>query len=374
VFQGQCVRVQRPAPGASAGPPWWEIEFTPLALDDQLIVILGRIEVRQPGAAGAARPLSEVYATLRSRAAQHSSFDQPAPTDLETARAFALARLASQNRVPVGLVGEPGTGKRWLARTIHHASNLRELPFIALDCARLPPDALRGVLFGPLGLDRPHRLGTLYLREPAALPRDLQADVAAHLVGAAGTGVRLTAGFTRDPAADARSGRLLETLYTGLNVLTIPLPPLRERPAELPRLVETMLRRAAPVLGRTLAGLTADAWECVRAYNWPGNLRELYATLLRSGGRATGEHIDAGDLPLAVRQARTAAEMPPRPPSALPPLDQVLEEVEKRLIRLALERAQGNQSRAAEMLSVWRPRLLRRIKALGLDHPGEPGA
>jgi transcriptional regulator with PAS, ATPase and Fis domain len=366
VLHGQSARVQRPEPGAAAGPPWWEIDFTPLALDGQLIVILGRIEASRPAESGASRRLPEAWVNLRTHAARHYSLDQPAPTELESARAFALARLAAQNRVPVGLVGEPGTGKQWLARAIHHASNVRQLPFIALDCARLPPDAVRGVLFGPIGIDRPESLGTLYLREPAALPGELQADLSAHLVAAGGSGVRLMAGFTGDPAAEVRSGRLLETLYTGLNVLTIALPPLRKRATDLLQFVELMLRRAAPAIGRTPAGLTPDARDCIRAYSWPGNLRELYATLLRAGARAGGERIDVCDLPLAVRQARPAAELPPRPEGGLPPLDSVLEQVERRMIRLALERANGNQSKAAELLSVWRPRLIRRIKALGL--------
>ncbi len=375
VLHGQSARVQRPAPGAAAGPPWWEIEFTPLTLDGHLILILGRIDVRRPNSAGAARPLSEARAVVRHQAAQHYRLDQATPQDLESARAFALARLAAQSRVPVGLVGGPGTGKQWLARAIHHAGGVRDLPFIALDCAHLPADALRGVLFGPLGIDRPEWLGTLYLRDPAALPRELQADLAAHLVGAAGSGVRLMAGFLGDPTAEVRSGRLNVTLYTGLNVLTITLPPLRERLADLPGLVEMMLRRAAPVLGRTIAGLSPDALECLCSYPWPGNLRELYATLLRAGMRAAGEQIEATDLPLAVRQARTAADLPPRPAGEMLPLDTVLEEVERRMIRLALERANGNQSRAAELLSVWRPRLLRRIKALGLDDkPASGGA
>jgi transcriptional regulator with PAS, ATPase and Fis domain len=119
-----------------------------------------------------------------------------------------------------------------------------------------------------------------------------------------------------------------------------------------------------------VTGLTTAAWECVRAYAWPGNLRELFATLLRAGQRVETELIDAADLPLAVRQAKAAADAPaPRPPAALPPLDTVLEEVERRMIRLALERANGNKSKAAELLGIWRPRLLGRIKALGLDGP-----
>jgi DNA-binding NtrC family response regulator len=353
-------------PGAKGGPPWWEVEFAPLVLDGQLLIIHGRIQASQPGDAGAARRLSEARANLRALAARHYNLDQPVPADVEMARVLAQARLAAQGRVAVGLVGEPGTGKHWLARAIHHASPVRALPFLPLDCAHLPPEAVSSVLFGPIGIGRPEALGTLYLREPAALSPELQSDLAAHLAGVGRSGVRLMSGFTGDPTADLRGGRLLDALYAGLNILTITLPPLRQRSADLPYWVETLLRRAASVEERTIAGLTPDAWECVRAYPWPGNLRELSAALLRACTRARGDRIDTADLPLVVRQARDAAA--PLPQAGMPRLDTVLEEVEKRMIRLALERAQGNQSKAAELLGVWRPRLLRRIKALGLDN------
>src|SRR5262249_62128878 len=109
-------------------------------------------------------------------------------------------------------------------------------------------------------------------------------------------------------------GRLLEALCAGRNVLTIALPPLRDRLADLPRLVEVLLRRAGPVLGRTVTGLSPEAWDYMRAYGWPGNVRELYATLLKAGAHASGDKIDAPDLPLAGRQARAAADAPPAQP------------------------------------------------------------
>jgi transcriptional regulator with PAS, ATPase and Fis domain len=114
--------------------------------------------------------------------------------------------------------------------------------------------------------------------------------------------------------------------------------------------------------------LTPEASDCVRAYHWPGNLRELYRTLLAAGKRASKDRVDVADLPLAVRQGKAAAEAPSKAsPMQVPPLDTLLEDIERRMIRLALERTGGNQSKAAELLGVWRPRLIRRIKALGLE-------
>jgi DNA-binding NtrC family response regulator len=132
--------------------------------------------------------------------------------------------------------------------------------------------------------------------------------------------------------------------------------------------VEQFLERASAAADRPVAALTADAWELLRTYGWPGNLRELYAVLLSACLRASGSQIDASDLPaylrLAVRLDRTV-----KPPAAAErslPLDQLLEQAERRLILLALQRAKGNKSRAAELLSIWRPRLLRRMEALGI--------
>jgi DNA-binding NtrC family response regulator len=268
----------------------------------------------------------------------------------------------------VYLVGEPGTGKRWLARAIHHSSDCRGGTFVGLDCARLPAAALRGVIARP---DNDRSVNTtLYLHEPAALPRELQAELAARLASDAGAGPRIIAGTAEadDPKRPVFLGQMLPELYDSLAVLVVPLPPLRARKDELPWLIDAMLKRVTAALGKTVSGLAADAWECIQMYAWSGNLRELYATLLHAGRRAAGDQIAAAELPLSVRQAKAAAEAPvPPPPAKLPPLDTVLEEVERRMIRLALEQSGGNQSKAAELLAVWRPRLIRRIKALGLE-------
>jgi DNA-binding NtrC family response regulator len=368
-LDGQYVRVQRPLPGAGAGPPWWEIEFLPLAGENRLLGMLGRIRAGAASAAGPSRQVPEAWAALRSQAAARYRLDDWRSATSAHDPVPAQARFAAATRCPVTLIGESGTGKRWLARAIHHAGDRRHLPFVALDCARLPPPAVRGVLAGPLGLDHTDGAGTVYLRDLGALPRELQADLAGRLADLPDAGPRVVAGFLGDPAEDVMTGRLVAELPAAIGVLTIRLPPLRERPADLPLLAEEMLRRVAAVLEAPAAGLTPDAWECLRAYRWPGNLRELYATLLDAAGHASGGRIDTADLPLTLRQAKVAAESQARPAGELPALDTLLEAVEKRMIELALKRAGGNQSKAAEMLAVWRPRLLRRIKALGITEP-----
>jgi transcriptional regulator with PAS, ATPase and Fis domain len=369
VLQGRFGRARRLVSRAGAARRWWDIEFLPLSDHDGLLGILGRITRVAEVETSALLPLPEKLVALRAGLGGRYSLDLLAGSGPALRRVADQARLASQTRVPVLLVGEPGTGKRTLARIIHHQSADREGTFACLDCARLPPAALAAALFGEE--DRAWRTGqgTRYLREPSRLLRDLQLRLC-ELLNPVGEppGPRVIAGCSNDPAEDVRTDRLLDDLHCALSPLVIALPPLRERRADLPRLVEQFLERASAAADRPVAALTADAWELLRTYGWPGNIRELYAVLLSACLRASGSQIDASDLPaylrLAVRLDRTV-----KPPAAAErslPLDQLLEQAERRLILLALQRAKGNKSRAAELLSIWRPRLLRRMEALGI--------
>jgi DNA-binding NtrC family response regulator len=360
VMEGRSARVVRSLPGKNAGPPWWEIEFLPLTDDSGVIAVLGKIAATSAAAMVSCAPMPESWAAVRAQASEHFRLDGM-DTDRQPTIA-AQSRLAASSVCPVYIVGEPGTGKRWLARAIHNASGRRTSPFVGVDCADLSPAALRAAVAGS-------RLGTLYLDEPPALPRELQAELAHRVSDAVETGPRIIAGSAAadDPKRPVFLGQMLPELYDALAVLVIPLPPLRARKEELPQLLDGMLKRVSAALAKTLTSLSADAWECVRSHAWPGNLRELYTTLLRSGRRATNNEIGVADLPLTVRQARPAVDTPTVAQQKLPPLDGVIEEVERRMIRLALEIAGGNQSKAADLLAVWRPRLIRRIKALGLD-------
>jgi DNA-binding NtrC family response regulator len=273
------------------------------------------------------------------------------------------------------LVGEPGTGKQTLARALHYQGPRREAAFAALDCARLPPAAVAAVLFeggGTVAIpSRRGVLGAVYLKEPSRLPRDLQLRLCEWLTAAGerrgvSPPVRVLAGCAAPPAEEVRAGRLLEELACALGTLVIEVPPLRERREDLPGLVERLLHRAGSGSEVRVSGLTPEAWEVVRAYPWPGNLRELYAALRTARGRAYGERIAAADLPAPIRQAVLLEQTPGRPAERKLPLDQLLEQAERRLIELALRRARGHKTRAAEILSIWRQRLTRRMEALGI--------
>ena len=277
-------------------------------------------------------------------------------------RLNAGIRLAAGVAAPVLIVGEPGAGKETVARLIHFRSPFRERPFAALDATRLPPAALAPVLFGA-------DVATVYVKEPGRLPREMQARLAELLAeGSEDRPLpRILAGCATDPVAEVRAGRLLDDLHAALAPLTITVPPLRERGDELPRLVERLLERVNEDEVSTVRGLTPDAWEAVRAYSWPGNVRELLAALSVARAQAKENRVSAADLPASVRLALRIDQTPGRPPDKPLPLETLLEEAERRLIRLALQRAGGNRARAADLLGLMRQRLQRRMEALGLD-------
>jgi transcriptional regulator with PAS, ATPase and Fis domain len=264
-------------------------------------------------------------------------------------------RLAAQTRLPVLLVGPSGTGKQWVAQSIHELSRRREQPYACLDCARLPPNLLADLLFGV----RPS-FAAVYLRDLDALPRDLQERLCQRLSAADESVPRICAGLERDPEKLVAAGTLLHELYCGLSALMLQVPALKERMDDFAGWLERLLPRAGRATDRVMRGLSSEATQYLRSHAWPGNLRELYDVLVGACLRARGDLIEAGDLPFYLRHAPLPAEKPLA-------LDVILEEVERRLIVQALRLAKNNKSRAAELLTIWRARLLRRMEHLGIQ-------
>jgi DNA-binding NtrC family response regulator len=193
----------------------------------------------------------------------------------------------------------------------------------------------------------------------------VQLRLAELLASDRGQGPRLLAGCRRPPAGDVQQGRLLEELAFALSTLVLEVPPLRQRREDLPLLVDAMLARANAEGEAKVAGLAADAWEAVRAYAWPGNLRELYQALASARHRAAGERLTAADLPAPIRRAVRPIEAPGAPSGDKPlSLDHLLEQAERRLLEMALQRTGGHKTKAARLLGIWRQRLVRRMKAL----------
>jgi two-component system NtrC family response regulator len=367
VTEGRAGQTRRRVPRFDPARCWWDIDFLPFRDENGLLFVLGRITTGAVLTASGPVTLPEGALSLRETVLRRYGIESIASDVPAMRRVAEQVRLAARVRVPVVIVGERGSGKEWLAHVIHAQSEDRQRPFVALDCGRLTGSALAGILFGEGELAQTAGAGTVYLRDPSRLPRDVQQRLTALLGAGDGRGPRFIAGLPED-LDEARRVGLLAALEDRLATLPIRLPPLRERREDLPRLVEQLLEHAAMAAGKRVTALTPAAWEVLRAHPWPGNLAELYAVLAGACARAAGERLDSANLPLHLRLGPRKTMEEERPL----PLKKLLEGAERRLIGLALRRAGGNKSRAAELLAVWRPLLLRRMAALGIDDPTPP--
>jgi two-component system response regulator PilR (NtrC family) len=285
-----------------------------------------------------------------------------------------IAKVAS-TRTTVLVTGESGTGKERVARALHDRSDRASKPFVVVNCGALPEALMESELFGhekgaftgaaarSLGLFREADGGTVLLDEVGELPASLQVKLLRVLqerrvrpVGGAmevPVDVRVLAATNRDVEADVQNGKFRQDLYYRLNVIRIELPPLRDRTGDISRLADRFVRRFAAELGKDVRGLTADALRALDAYSFPGNVRELENMIERGVTLASGPAIGLGDLPAAVSglSASAAPLLADLPPEGCV-LDEVLGEVERRLILQALGRTGGVRKAAAKLLGV----------------------
>ena len=355
---GRADRARRPAPPNRSGPPWWDVTFAPLSGEDGLFGIVGFVAVVGEPVPAAQRRIPAGVAALRDQHAKHFSPELLAGESLAAARLVAQVRLAAELNAPVWVVGEPGTGKETAARVIHSASRLRDRAFVAIDCAGLQPFLIDSLLFGHGGLSESDRVGTVYLKEPAELPRDLQQRLADHYQNQ--PDMRLICGSGRTAQEAVAAGALVPVFQTELSAFEVRVPPLRDRLDDLPRLAA----RIVPV-----RPIDAAALSVLRTHPWPGNVRELADVLIEAAALAPTGPILREHLP---HDLRVRAGIPRTPPPKPLNLDAILEAVEKRLIQLALRKTNNSQTDAAEVLGVFRARLARRLEALGVPVPPQP--
>jgi DNA-binding NtrC family response regulator len=312
--------------------------------------------------------------------------------------ALGLAERAAASNANVLLLGESGSGKEVMARHIHQASPRAEGPFIALNCATLAGDLLESELFGHekgaftgAHKSKPGSIelaegGTLFLDEVGELGAGVQAKLLRVLqereyqrVGGTkvlDADIRIVAATNRDLRKAVEDGTFREDLYYRLNVVSIRLPPLRDRPEDLEALVEHALARYTAELGRAPLTISQEAWDLLRTYPWPGNVRELNNVIERAAVLAPDDRIEVDDLPEELRELEASADretstvraIPSEAPEIRPYRDAVLE-AKRAIIRRALETTGGHQTRAAELLGVRQPYLARLIKNLGVPKP-----
>lgn len=353
---GQVDSARRPAAPHRNGPPWWDIAFIPLRTVEGLFGIVGVITVVGEAVPAAAKKIPPKVVALREECTKYYNIDLLSGESVAAERLVAQVRLAASVTVPVWLVGEPGSGKETAARVIHANSPARERAFVAIDCAGLQPYLIEGLLFGHGGLAFSDRVGTIYLKEPAALPRDLQQRLAEEFAERAQP--RLMCGSSSAAAEAVAAGKLVPLYQSHYCALEIRLPALRERLGDLTRSAALWLPHRP---------LDAAALAVLRMHPWPGNWREFRAILHEAATAASTGPILRDHLPLALR---LRAESPRLPPKKTFQLDRVLQTVERRLIEFALQKTRGNQTEAAELLGVFRARLSRRLEALGIS--GQP--
>ena len=317
-----------------------------------------------------------------------------------------LIQRAAPGSATILIRGESGTGKELVAREIHRRSSRSRERFQKIDCTSFPETLLESELFGyergaftgaverRLGKFEAAAGGTLFLDEIADMPLALQAKLLRVLqereftrVGgrdAIRADVRIIAASNQDLEAAVRGGRFREDLFFRLNVVRIHVPPLRERRGDIPELIEFFIDRVNRELGTAFVGVSDDARELLARHTWPGNVRELENAMLRAavlarGGRMlTHDDFDlAGQprqtptetLPLEEAVRRRLADLLAADASATPSdLHALLiGAVERPLIEVVLERAGGNQVKAADMLGINRNTLRKKITELGIE-------
>ena len=302
-----------------------------------------------------------------------------------------ISRL-KDTRTPVLISGESGTGKELVARALHFRGNLASRPFVAVDCGSLVPTLIESELFGyekgaftgalrsKQGLLQSADTGTIFLDEVGELPLEMQAKILRFLqekeVRPVGSNekikvdVRIMAATNRDLEAAYKKGTFRKDLFFRLNVVTISLPPLRERRSDIPILVNWFLERLAPSRGLQVSSNTMKAF---LAYDWPGNVRELENCLERAVALTDQRILDLDDLPASIAHCDLRATAFPNEAEEFPlPSMTDLEDLERVTIARVFTQVNGDKARAGKMLGISRATLYRKLKRYNIGVREEP--
>ncbi|MBI2307759.1 MAG: sigma-54-dependent Fis family transcriptional regulator [Rhodocyclales bacterium] len=367
----------------------------PFDLDELLAIIESALERR--------RMASEIDFHRRA-ALRDSGLVGQSPALLELAS--TIGRVARSGTARILILGESGTGKALVAKAIHSGSPRAGGPFIEINCASLPEQLIEAELFGAekgaytgaharrAGLVALADKGTLFLDEIGELPLALQAKLLHFLengqyraIGSSASqtaDVRVVAATNRDLAREAAAGRFREDLYYRLNVISLAVPPLRERGDDIGELAEHFARRYAHEEGVAPIRLGAAARGLLAAYRWPGNVRELKNLIERLTILFPGREIGAAELPAEIAAA-PAAQLAPAVPTAMAPMPAVapaeaaapareaasisdaLAEAEREMLLAALRDHAGHKGKAADSLGISRHAFKRRLQRLGIQ-------
>jgi DNA-binding NtrC family response regulator len=295
---------------------------------------------------------------------------------------FEKIQKVSGSNSTVLLVGESGTGKELIARAIHRLSPRRDRPFVAVSCAAIPETLIESELFGyekgaftgaavrRIGLFEAADKGTLLLDEVGELNVNMQAKVlralqekAIRRVGGREdirVEVRIIAATNKDLEEEVERGAFRDDLYYRLNVVSIVVPPLRERSTDIPQLIDYFIKKHGESSGRRVTGVTNEAMRLLMSYHWPGNVRQLEAVIERAMLLSDGREIGPHDLPIEVRFFELPAQPARVPPPAragkfgieIPDGGISFEELERDVIMQAMEKSGWVITKAARLLGL----------------------
>jgi len=292
-----------------------------------------------------------------------------------------MVQQVAPTRATVLLLGESGTGKEMVAKLVHQLSPRAKQPMVSVHCGALPATLLESELFGHekgaftgaherrIGRFEQAQGGTLFLDEIGEIDATIQIKLLRFLgertferVGSNRTitaDVRLITATNRNLEELVKAGTFREDLYFRLKVMEVILPPLRQRPEDIPLLAHSFLREFASENGKTITGFTTEVLELLLKYSWPGNVRELRTSVEHAVVMCRGDKLTAKDLPGSVRNAALAVAADPK--HLLERGDITLQEAEKQLMINALKETKGNRTLAAKKLGMSRRNLHRKL-------------
>ena len=331
---------------------------------DELLLLIQRVE-REVG-------LDQENRELKEQLREKFKVDFIVSASRQMEEALNLVGRVSRSSATILILGESGTGKELIARAIHYSSPRADKPFVKVNCAALPENLLESELFGHekgaftgavarrIGRFELADQGSIFLDEIGDLSPSLQMKLLRVLqekeferVGSNQTirsDVRVIAATNRNLEEAIQKGTFREDLYYRLNVVTISLPPLRERKEDIPLLVEHFLKKYNRENKKKVTSLSKEARDLLVRYDYPGNVRELENIVERAVVLCRGDTLTTQDLPLNLREGKAEAALErDRGTQSLPG---TLEEIERQLILKALERSGGVQTKAAEELGI----------------------
>jgi DNA-binding NtrC family response regulator len=361
------------------------LHFFPLVDEDGRVrSIVGiAVPIRDPERAVESSPARKLHAELAAqRSMLRQRFGQGSLVGGCSAmlRVFRQIELAAASHAGVCIHGATGSGREHAARSIHLQSELHNRAFVPLDCRRLTPPELKQALVRLLeatadvadtGTVRSLQPGTLYFANVEALPRDLQQMIVDSQKLTSETGAssdpRVVASTQCEIDDLRRNDALIDELFFRLTAICIELPPLNDRGDDLQLLGQALLEEMNRDDEKQIGGFGDEVWRLFRQYNWPGNIDEFRQVISEAHAACSGELIQVSDLPFRFRTGLDAQAVGPAVEPQELPLQELLEQVEADRIRLVLEQTRYNKTKTAQLLGIPRPRLYRRMEALGIE-------